>query len=47
MSPPINKSLRMPPELWAAIEAIAKENNRSTNGEITMLVRKYVEEEKL
>ncbi len=46
MNPPINKSLRMPPELWAAIEAIARENNRSTNGEISMLIRKYVEEAK-
>ncbi len=39
-------SLRLPPELEADIEQLAKEHNRSAHGEMLHALRAYVEREK-
>lgn len=42
----MNMTLRMTEQLWKELKKIALEEERSINGEINYIVKKYIEEKK-
>lgn len=41
--PPTNITIRIPPEIAEALRTLAREHDRSLNGEIVRALREYVE----
>ena len=42
----MNLTLRLPEELYKELKTIALKEERSINGEINYIIRKYIEEQK-
>ena len=42
----IQSNIRVPEELWKELKKIAEEDERSINGEIIYIIKKFIEQKK-